>query len=149
MVWAAMNSSGQVIVRRCPERVNAASYQELLKTALPFIKGKGKLFQQDDAPPHTVKPTSKWLNTNSVTPFNSGKWPPQSPGMNPIEHLWPIVNRKSVGQGQSFSSKDALWARLDVWFLSIPAQSVKHLYASMARRMAAVMILYTSRPQLG
>ena len=38
MVWAAMDSSGGICLRRCPPRVNAVKYQELLGTALSFIR---------------------------------------------------------------------------------------------------------------
>ena len=38
MVWAAMDGSGAISLRRCPPRVNAAEYQTLLGSALPFIK---------------------------------------------------------------------------------------------------------------
>ena len=38
MVWAAMDATGAISLRRCPPRVNASAYQTLLETALPFIK---------------------------------------------------------------------------------------------------------------
>jgi hypothetical protein len=38
MVWAAINSSGQVIWKRCPESVNAQAYQDLLASAIHFIR---------------------------------------------------------------------------------------------------------------
>ena len=76
---------------------------------------------------------SEKRNTHHMVPYGAAPSRPIRPQL----RLWPIVNRKLVGR--SFSSKDALWAALEVEFSSIPAQSVKHLYASMARRMAAVM----------
>jgi hypothetical protein len=39
MVWAAMNSSGQCIVKLCPKKVKSEQYQEILGDALGFIKG--------------------------------------------------------------------------------------------------------------
>lgn len=38
MVWAAMNGRGEVIVRKCPPKVNGLGYQAILKTAMRFIK---------------------------------------------------------------------------------------------------------------
>lgn len=38
MVWAAINSSGQVVWKRCPEKVNAEAYQDLLASAIHFIR---------------------------------------------------------------------------------------------------------------
>ena len=38
MVWAAINGRGQLILRRCPKKVNAQSYQDILDTAKAFIR---------------------------------------------------------------------------------------------------------------
>jgi hypothetical protein len=38
MVWAAINSDGEVVIRRCPTTVDSAGYQEILKSALSFIR---------------------------------------------------------------------------------------------------------------
>ena len=38
MVWAAMDSLGNVCIRRCPPRVDAKAYQTILAGALPFIR---------------------------------------------------------------------------------------------------------------
>jgi transposase len=56
--------------------------------------------------------------------------------MNPIEHLWPIVGRKLVGQ--TFSSRDALWQALVLAFGSITPAQVRRLYASMPSRLLAL-----------
>ena len=37
MVWAAMKSSGAISIRRCPPKLNAAGYQDILASAKPFI----------------------------------------------------------------------------------------------------------------
>jgi hypothetical protein len=39
MVWAAINGKGEVIVRLCADGVDAAEYQNVLGSALYFIKG--------------------------------------------------------------------------------------------------------------
>lgn len=151
MVWAAMNAKGQVIVRECQGNVNGLAYQAVLATALPFIRHRcanftfsiscrasGHYFQQDGATPHTCHSTTAWLASNHVRQLNNGVWPAQSPDMNPIEQLWPIVTR--MLEGQTFSSKPALWAALQTAFAAIPPNDVKNLYNSMARRMAAVLV---------
>ena len=38
MVWAAMDASGAISLRRCPVKVNAFEYRKILNSALPFIK---------------------------------------------------------------------------------------------------------------
>jgi hypothetical protein len=39
MVWAAINSSGRVIVRLCPKKLKATDYQDILADSLSFITG--------------------------------------------------------------------------------------------------------------
>ena len=38
MVWAAMDSSGAICLRRCPEKVKAKEYQDILTSSIPFIR---------------------------------------------------------------------------------------------------------------
>ena len=38
MVWAAINGKGKLSLRRCPKKVKSADYQDILKSALRFIR---------------------------------------------------------------------------------------------------------------
>ena len=38
MVWVAINSSGEMMWKRCPDTVNALEYQNILSGALSFIR---------------------------------------------------------------------------------------------------------------
>ena len=103
MVWAAMKSDGAICLRRCPPRLNAAAYQAILMSARGFIRprctyrGRRWAFQQDGASSHRANTTANWLRVHRVKRHNGGQWPPMSPDLNPIEHLWPMVLKRLEG----------------------------------------------------
>ena len=61
-----------------------------------------------------------------------------SPDMNPVEHIWPIVTKTL--KDQIFNTKDDLWDALDKGFKTVTRDQVLRLYASMQRRLTAVIV---------
>ena len=93
-------------------------------------------FMQDGAPVHTSRSTRSWLQAKGVRMFNAGSWPANSPDMNPIEHVWPMLGRKLIGQ--IFANRDALWAALVKACAEIDPHTIIKLYDSMPRRLLAL-----------
>ena len=76
--------------------MDAQLYQNILEDELMVTIDWYKLdkesifFQHDNNPKHTAHSTKKWLKDNNIKTL---EWPPQSPDLSPIEHIWNEVDR--------------------------------------------------------
>jgi hypothetical protein len=66
-------------------------------------------------------------------------WPPQSPDLNPIEHLWQHLKGRLSTYESEPSSISELWCRVESEWNKIPVQVCTELIESMPRRVDAVL----------
>lgn len=94
MIWGAvgLNFKSELIV--LTRSVSADVYiSDVLEVVRPQLVGrKSMLFMQDNAKPHTAGVSTEWFENNGI-PLLQG-WPPHSPHMNPIEHIWALIHKK-------------------------------------------------------
>ncbi len=95
-------------------------------------------FQQDNAPCYKVQIISDWFLEHD-NEFTLLKWPPQSPDLNPIEHLWDVVEREiHIMDVQPTNLQQLCDAIMSIW-TKISEECFQHLVESMPRRIKAVL----------
>uniref|UniRef100_A0A8C2EN69 Tc1-like transposase DDE domain-containing protein n=1 Tax=Cyprinus carpio TaxID=7962 RepID=A0A8C2EN69_CYPCA len=120
-------------------RLNATAYLSIVSDHVhPFMTtmypSSDGYFQQDNAPCHKARIISNWFLEHD-NEFTILKWPPQSPDLNPIEHLWDVVERElralDVHPTNLHQLQDAI---LSIW-ANISKECFQHLFESMPHRI--------------
>ncbi len=95
-------------------------------------------FQQDNAPLHKIQIIShRFLEHDNE--FNLLKWPPQSPDLNPIEHIWNAVEQEiCIMDVQPTNLQQLCDAIRSIW-TKIFEECFQHLVESMPWRFKAVL----------
>lgn len=141
LMWAGFSAYGTGPIVRMIGKVNATDYKELLENVVePYFFDHlpiGAIFQQDNAPIHTAKSVKSWMQDHMPCVLD---WPPQSPDLNPIENLWPIVARKAA-EKQPQNVEELERAVVMSW-QEISVAQCQRLAHSMPRRCAAVLKSY-------
>lgn len=115
--------------------VEFISWDEASRFCLVSCREPGWRFHQDGAPVHRAASTAAWLHFKRMRCHNGRVWPPISPGLNPVKHIWPWVLRH---EGAMFSGREQLRARLQSEFAAVPATQ-KRCDESRSMRMQAVI----------
>ncbi|GFX66376.1 transposable element Tcb2 transposase [Trichonephila clavipes] len=98
---------------RVPTTLKAIWYIELLGDRLhPFMlfcypHGKG-VFQQRNCTSHMSRLSNSWLNEH-FSDFPVINWPPRSSYLNPIEHLWDVLEQDVKSHHTAPTSLIELW----------------------------------------
>ena len=102
---------------------------------LPAVNLRRKVFQHN-ARPHTTRATVDLLAIQNVTVLT---WPPKSPDLSPIEHLWDDLNRRVRSRQPELQTLQELQQDLEQEWGKIPQDRIRRLIESMPRRVRGVL----------
>ncbi|UYV71204.1 hypothetical protein LAZ67_8002157 [Cordylochernes scorpioides] len=134
MVWGAIAYDSRSPLLRIQGTMTAQRYVDdvLRPVTLPYLQGvPNALYQQDNARPHTARISKQALQDVQMLP-----WPPYSPDLSPIEHVWDIIGRRLHALPQP-CSEDELWQMVEREWRAIPQDPIRTLIDSLPRRVAA------------
>lgn len=135
MVWGAIGPKGyRTPLIKMNGNINAEKYVRTLAVSgtIKFIQeqfGRSYIWMQDNAPSHVARLTKETL-LNFVPQVLD--WPPRSPDLNPIEHLWDYLKDR-LGN-DVFQTEDELFHRLFTEWQNIPNDIVHDCYSSFLAR---------------
>ncbi len=143
MVWGifAWHTLGPlVLIEHC---LNTTTYLSIVADHVhPFMTtvylSSDGYFQQDNAPCHKAQIISDWFLEHDKE-FTLLKWPPQSPDLNPIEHLWDVVEREiPIMDVQPTNLQQLCDSIMSIW-TKTTEECFQHLVKSMLRLIKAVL----------
>ncbi|UYV69065.1 Transposase [Cordylochernes scorpioides] len=154
MVGGAIAYDSRSPLLRIQGTMTAQRYVDdvLRPVTLPYLQGvPNALYQQDNARPHTARISQQALQDVQMLP-----WPPYSPDLSPIEHVWDIIGRRLHALPQLSPiehvwdiigrrlhalpqprSEDELWKMIEREWRAIPQDAIRTLIDSLPRRVAA------------
>ncbi|UYV71280.1 hypothetical protein LAZ67_8002483 [Cordylochernes scorpioides] len=134
MVWGAIAYDSRSHLLRIQGTMTAQRYVDdvLRPVTLPYLQGvPNALYQQDNARPHTARISQQALQDVQMLP-----WPPYSPDLSPIEHVWDIIGRRLHALPQP-RSEDELWQMVEREWRAIHQDAIRTMIDSLPRRVAA------------
>lgn len=136
MVWGAIRYGRRSRLVFIPGTLNARRYIDsvLEPVVVPLLQNlPGAAFQQDNARPHTAHVTSAFLEENNI---NMLPWPPRSPDLSPIEHVWDMMERRLRRLPHPPNTLEELRQQLQIAWDEVPQEDINNLISSMPRRVA-------------
>ena len=136
MVWAGRAYGHRTPMVFIDGSLTAQRYVDLIlqPVVVPFIRQHNVTFQQDNDRAHVARLSIAFLQQNNVDVL---RWPPYSPDLSPIEHLWDIldscVRRLPQQPTMLLAPREAL---IQDWN-AIPQAQIDRLILSITRRVRA------------
>ena len=142
MIWSCITAHGPGFMCRIDGIINQHVYKEILQEdLLQTIKWYDLdpsqiIFQQDCDLKHTARSVQEWLDKQ---PFDVLEWPPQSPDLNPIKHLWVMLKQRLNQYEHLPNGMIELWEHIEAEWNKISKEECLRLIDSMPNRIRAVL----------
>lgn len=137
MIFGCIKYDGQRLLCRCSNNMDSTEYVNILKDKVSPFLSSDNIYIQDNAPIHRSKKTLDCLGDLGI--YYIDDWPPQSPDLNIIEHMWAYVKKELCNH--IITSETDLWNKiLQIWN-EIPTIFIQNLYNSIPRRLKEVIKL--------
>nr|KAF6324824.1 hypothetical protein mMyoMyo1_008290 [Myotis myotis] len=143
MVWGMFSWHDLGPLIRVGQRLNSTTYLSIIADQvhpimlMAYPNGDG-FFQQDNVPCHGAHIVQEWFQEHEGD-FTLIRWTPQSPDLNPIEHLCDEVKRAIMQLVPQPSNLTELASAIHQAYCQIPRITFQHLVESMRRRITAVL----------
>ena len=138
MVWGGISHGVKSPLIVVPGNLTAVSYRDeiLCPVAVPLVQQHQMTFQHNNACPHVARVCQDFLANNNIVPLD---WPPYSPDLSPIEHLWDELDRRVRRRRNTPNTLGQLRTALLEEWENIPMRKINALVNSMQRRIRAVI----------
>ena len=136
MVWGGISHGLKTPLVVIQGNLTVVRYRDqvLMPQVLPLVNAHNLTFQHDNARPHVARVCLDFLNQNNVQVLD---WPPYSPDLNTIEHLWDALERRVRKRVNVPNNVAQLQLALIQEWNNIPQRTIDNLVGSMVRRVRA------------
>ena len=139
MIWGGISLQHKTEVRVIDGNLNAQRYQTevLAPVVVPFIRTHPHMIlMQDNATSHSARATRQYLSANNVQVMD---WPARSPDLNPIEHVWDLLDRRLRNARNPPQTVAALRQEVVRQWNLLAQNEIRRYIGSMRRRCQAVI----------
>jgi transposase len=141
-VWGGISYYGKTDLHLFHENMDADLYVSILEEHLDRVPDmfpdRTWMLQQDSDPKHTSKEAVRWLHEHVPAFIPKEHWPPNSPDLNVIEHLWSVLqDRVYAREPRTITALERIIR--DEWN-AIETETLRNLVNSMPQRFAAVRV---------
>jgi len=145
MVWGCITAYGMGCLHRIDGIMCGQDYVEILQNdllrSLKDLKlrktgKKGIIFQQNNDPKYKSQVAQDWFQAKCIKCLS---WPPSSPDMNIIEHVWDQLDALVCTRNPLPCNKEELWEALQEEWYNFPQKAIDTLYESLPCHIAALV----------